>query len=339
MLVLGFVGSVYFEPFEAVASFDRAHPIWHFDDVATALVFVSFGLLWLAARRAHDAAIGARAAVHAIELEHAYQALGQQARALEQTAGELALARDSAQAADRLKSQFLANMSHELRTPLNGVIGLSELMMSGSGERLDDGYRGYVAAILASGRRLSSLVDDLFDISKLEAGRMELRFEALDFAGLIGACHGTVCAQAQMRGLDLVLELPHTLPAMADKTMLTRLVVNLLSNAIKFTPRGGRVDVRAHAVAEDTSAVELVVSDSGIGMTPEEIGIALLPFRQVDGSLSRQQEGAGLGLPLAKSVAEHHGGRLTIDSVQEHGTIVRVRLPILTLSAADGRVF
>jgi hypothetical protein len=91
MLVLGFVGSVYFEPFEAVASFDRAHPIWHFDDVATALVFVSFGLLWLAARRAHDAAIGARAAVHAIELEHAYQALGQQARALEQTAGELAL--------------------------------------------------------------------------------------------------------------------------------------------------------------------------------------------------------------------------------------------------------
>jgi two-component system, cell cycle sensor histidine kinase PleC len=331
-MLAGFVASLYFEPFEWVAEFDRAQQDWHFDDAATGFIFGSVGLIWFAGRRMRETMVGAVLAAEAIKLER-YQALERQNRALEAVADELAQARDDAQAADRLKSRFLVNMSHEFRTPLNAVIGLSDIMVRAPRDQLSEVYSGYAADILMSGQRLLSLVNDLFELSMVQAGRSVPYREALNLSALLRTCTELVSSQARMRGLKIALEAPSTLPAMADKGMLTRLVANLLLNAIKFSPHGGRSQLQAKPDVEDAAWVELVVSDSGIGMTEQEIEIALLPFRKVDGDLSRRREGAGPGLPLAKSEAELHGGSLAIDSVPEHGTTVRVRLPILMPTA------
>ncbi|MEI9984448.1 MAG: HAMP domain-containing sensor histidine kinase [Aliidongia sp.] len=331
-MLAGFVASLYLEPFEWVAEFDRARPQWHSDDAATGLIFGSISLIWFAGRRMRETMVGASLAAEAIKLER-FQALERQNRALEAVADELAHARDDAHAADRLKSQFLVNMSHEFRTPLNAVIGLSDIMVRASRDQLSEVYNGYAADILMSGQRLLSLVNDLFELSMIQAGRSVPYREALNLSALLRTCIELVSSQARMRGLEVALEVPRTLSAMADKGMLTRLVANLLLNAIKFSPHGGRIELRAKPDVEDASWVELVVADGGIGMTAQEVEIALLPFRQVDGGLSRRREGAGLGLPLAKSAAELHGGSLVIDSIPEHGTTVRVRLPILTPAA------
>lgn len=332
-VLVGFFGSILFDPFQQIVEFDSAHPDWHSDDAAMALVFGSIGLIWFAKRRMADTLTGARLAAEAIEVER-YKALERQALALAAVADELAEARDHAQAADRLKSEFLVNMSHEFRTPLNAVIGLSELMASGPRDQLGDVYRKYIVDILASGRRLLALVDDLFEISMIKARRAAPLPEAFDLATLLGACSARVSPQARNGGLKVVLDVPPTLPVRADKSMLTHLVANLLTNAIKFTPRGGQIELKTKFDMGDTSWVEVVVSDSGIGMTREQVEIAIQPFRQVDGGPGRQREGAGLGLSIAKGIAELHGGNLSIDSIPEHGTTVRVRLPILVTAAA-----
>ena len=329
----GFLCSVYFEPFELIAAFDSAHPDWHADDAVTGLIFGSVGLVWFVKRRMADTLTGARVAAAAIEAER-YQALERQARALAEVADELAEARDHAQAADRLKSEFLVNMSHEFRTPLNAVIGLSELMASGPRDQLGDANRKYVVNILASGRRLLALVDDLFEVSMIKAGQSAPHPEALDLATLLGTCSALVSPHARAAGLEVAIDVPPALPAMADKGMLTRLVANLLLNAIKFTPRGGQIELKAELNTGETRWVDVMISDNGIGMTREQVEIALEPFRQVDGGLGRRREGAGLGLSLARGIAELHGGSLSIDSIPEHGTTVRVRLPILVTAAA-----
>jgi signal transduction histidine kinase len=293
-MLASFFGSIYFDPFEVVSQFDLAHPDWHSDDAITGLVFGSISLIWFAKRRMAETFNGAHRAAAAIAADR-YQALEHEARALAEVAGELAQARYHAQAADRLKSQFLNNMSPEFRTPLNAVIGLSELMTAGPRDQLGDVYREYVVNILASGRRLLALVDDLFEVSKIKAGQAAPHPEALDLTTLLGTCSALVLPEARKADLEVALDVPPTLPAMADKSMLTRLVANLLLNAIKFTPRGGQIALRAKLDAGDASRVEIMVSDSGVGMTREEVEIALLPFRQVDGGLSRAREGAGLG--------------------------------------------
>jgi two-component system, cell cycle sensor histidine kinase PleC len=332
-MLVGFFGSIYFEPFEVVNQFDRAHPDWHSDDAITGLVFGSISLIWFAKRRMTETLNGALLSATALDAQR-YQALEHEARALAEVADELAQARDHALAADRLKSEFLDNLSHEFRTPLNGVIGLSELMMAGPRDQLGDVYGEYLANILSSGRRLLALVDDLFEVAVIKAGQAAPHLEAIDLTTLLGTCSTLVSSQATRADLEVALDVPPTLPAMADKSMLTRLVAHLLLNAIKYTPRGGQIGLSAKLDAEDASGVEIVVSDSGLGMTREEVEIALLPFRQVDGGPSRRQEGVGLGLPLAKSIAELHGGSLSVDSMPKHGTTVRVRLPILMTAAA-----
>jgi two-component system, cell cycle sensor histidine kinase PleC len=207
-------------------------------------------------------------------------------------------------------------------------------MANGPRDLLGDVYRKHIGNILDSGRRLLALVNNLFEVSMIKAGRSVPHPEALDLAALFGTCTDLVSPQARKAGLEVALNVPPTLPAMADKSMLTRLVGNLLLNAIKFTPHGGKIGLQAKPDTGDATWVELIVSDSGIGMTPEEVEVALLPFRQVDGGLSRRQEGAGLGLSLAKGIAELHGGSLSIDSIPKHGTAVRIRLPILMTAEA-----
>jgi len=332
-VIAGFFGSILFDPFQRIVQLDALHPDWHSDDAIMGLFFGSISLIWFAKRRMADTLTGARLAAATIEFER-YQALERQSRALAGVADELAEARDHAQAADRLKSEFLINMSHEFRTPLNGVIGLSELMASGPRDQLGDAYTRYVVEILASGRRLLALVDDLFEISMIKASRAAPLPEAFDLTALLGACCALVAPQVRNGGLEVVLDVPSTLPAKADRSMITHLVANLLTNAIKFTPRGGQIEIKARFDPGDTSWVEVLVSDSGIGMTREQVEIAIQPFRQVDSGLGRRREGAGLGLSIAKSLAELHGGNLSIDSIPEHGTTVRVRLPILVTAAA-----
>jgi signal transduction histidine kinase len=237
----------------------------------------------------------------------------------------LTAAKEKAEFADRTKSEFLANMSHELRTPLNAVIGFSEILRDAIIGPLDIRYRSYAADIHGAGRHLLDVINDILDLSKIEVGRLDLRDEAVSIAESVDACHRVLAAKADAAGVLLVFDLPSSLPSVrADAVRLKQIMLNLLSNAVKFTPAGGRVTLFA---AADTSGIVIAIRDTGIGMKAADIPIALEPFRQVDGALSRRYEGTGLGLPLAKRLAELHGGRLEIESAPNRGTTVRVHLP------------
>jgi signal transduction histidine kinase len=236
-------------------------------------------------------------------------------------------AKDEAERADRTKSEFLANMSHELRTPLNAIIGFSEIMR---GEVLGplggSRYLDYADHIFQSGNHLLALINDILDVSKAAAGKITLHEEPIDCVALVEACLCLVESGAARAGVALTRELPSALPRLlADERRLKQVLLNLLSNAIKFTPRGGRIRISATAEARD--GFVFTVSDTGIGIASADIERVLQPFGQVDSALSRRSEGAGLGLPLTKSLVELHGGSLRIDSELGGGTTVTVRLP------------
>ena len=238
----------------------------------------------------------------------------------------LRAAKEEAELANRAKSEFLANMSHELRTPLNAIIGFSEIMerelMGPLGTAT---YRDYSRDIHESGRHLLDIINDILDLSRIEAGRMELREEECDPARLVAACLRMIRERAEAAriqvGSDVAADMAHV---WVDERLIKQVLLNLLSNAVKFTPAGGQVTVRAWI--EDGRAM-LAIADSGIGMSPDQIPLVLKPFVQVDSSLARRYQGTGLGLPLAKSLAELHGGELTIESAPGKGTVATVRLP------------
>ena len=261
------------------------------------------------------------------ELEDSRERLEQQGRELVQLADNLARARDEAEAANRTKSEFLANMSHELRTPLNAIIGFSEVMLGELfGPLGSSRYRDYAKDVYDSGKHLLALINDILDLSKVEANRLELRETAVDIGGVIAACLRLVRERAQNAGLKLAAPDAGVQPRVsADEIKLKQILLNLLSNAIKFTPAGGTVTISAGG--DSDGGVHIRVADSGIGMRPEDVPLALQPFRQIDSALSRKHAGTGLGLPLAKALAELHGGRLEIDSRPGKGTAVILRLP------------
>ncbi len=241
---------------------------------------------------------------------------------------ELAYARDEAQAANRAKSEFLANMSHELRTPLNAIIGFSEIMVRELHGRLgNDRYGDYARDIHQSGRHLLEIINDILDIAKVEAGKLELRHLPIQVEELFTSCIRLMEERAASAGVELVVEPPEEVPVLlADDTRLRQILLNLLSNAIKFTPSGGRVILRA-GLADD-GASELYVIDNGIGMTEQEISLAMQPFSQIDNSLSRRFEGTGLGLPLTKALVELHSGELRLSSERGVGTTATIYLPL-----------
>ena len=240
-------------------------------------------------------------------------------------------AKIAAEAANVAKSQFLANMSHELRTPLNAIIGFSDMLALGlTGElpahRLDHAHQlEYARIINQSGQHLLDIVNDLLDLAKIDAGKFVVDAGETDPYQLANLCAEFVSEAAQAAGLRLVIECEPALPpVIADERRLKQVLLNLLTNSIKFTGSGGSV-VLAVRRAEDGGIV-FDVRDTGIGMTPEEISIALQPFGQLDSGLDRRHEGTGLGLPLARSLVELNGGTLEIRSEKGRGTTVTVRL-------------
>ena len=233
-------------------------------------------------------------------------------------------AKEEAERANQVKSRFLANMSHELRTPLNAIIGFSQIIkdgLMGPGKPI---YANYAHDIFNAGEHLLQIINNLLDISKIEAGKTELRDELVDPATIVHDSVAAMRVEAAAKHLDLIAEIPQNPPLIrGDTVRLRQILINLVSNAVKFT-EAGQVKL---SVAFDASGFSFAVTDTGIGMTPEEIETALEPFGQVDSAISKKYAGTGLGLPLAKTLAMLHGGRLEISSFKGAGTTIAVRLP------------
>ncbi|WEK58320.1 MAG: ATP-binding protein [Candidatus Brevundimonas phytovorans] len=238
---------------------------------------------------------------------------------------EVAMTR--AEAANQAKSEFLANMSHELRTPLNAINGFSEIM---AGEMFgplgDRRYKGYAADIHQSGQHLLSLINDILDMAKIEAGKLTLHYEPVSLNGLCNDAIRLMRGKAMESGLTLGLVAPDAIQIEADHRGLKQVLLNLISNAVKFTPEGGAVTVTV--AAQDADHVRVSVTDTGIGINAADLDRLAQPFEQVEGQHSKTTQGTGLGLALTKSLIELHRGQMTIESEPGHGTTVWFDLPI-----------
>ena len=251
--------------------------------------------------------------------------LVEQLRRRENIEAELLEAKEAAETANRAKSAFLANMSHELRTPLNAILGFSEIIKSSHFGPDSDRYPAYAGDIFSSGKHLLALINDILNLSKLEAGQMALDETEIDVHAMIDASAKFIETQARRAGLQLTVSIENDLPWLwGDERRLQQVLINLLSNAVKFTPRGGQI--RVSAVKSD-NGLAIAVSDTGIGIAPEDIPRAMAPFGQVDSALTRKHEGTGLGLPLAKQLVELHGGSFALESAVGVGTTVTLLLP------------
>ena len=298
-----------------------------------ARVHTSQGQRWheITARQCSDAATGAPAwLVSEVDVTDSkeYQAeLENNRTKLELQARELRQAHQAAERASRAKSQFLAHMSHELRTPLNAIIGFSDVTRRGTFGMVEPPrYGDYAELIHESGRLLLDLINDILDLSKIEAGKMELKPALIDAKDLAEASTRLISGMAREASVTLLTNVPtDTQPVYGDARTIKQVIINLLSNAVKFIPAGGRIQLAIRDQPEGGTAI--LVSDTGIGMTAEEIERALDPFSQIDSSIAQHHRGTGLGLALVKNLVELHGGRLIVESGPQQGTAVTALLP------------
>ncbi len=257
----------------------------------------------------------------------------------ERKAQERALieARDVAMSASRAKSAFLANMSHELRTPLNAIIGFSELMERQIFGALGNArYQEYAKLIHDSGGHLLELINSVLDMSKIEAGKFELYEEMFDLEEVTQSSMRFVKLAAERSGVALTIEIaPGARRIFADRRAVKQILVNLLSNGVKFTPRGGQVSLSARP---GEKGVEIIVRDTGTGISKSDLEKLGKPFEQAENAITRGKEGTGLGLALVKSLAVMHGGDAVLESALGVGTMVRVRLPYAAMDADGGRL-
>jgi len=261
------------------------------------------------------------------ETRHTYRVLEAHDKTLQESNVALERARSQAEGSNRAKSEFLANMSHELRTPLNAIIGFSDIIKGEVLGRVSPPkYREYAEDISSSGGHLLSLINDILDLSRVEAGKVKLLRDRVDVAQLLNECCQIVRTEAASGGLTLVCDASEAPDAavVGDRTRIKQVLLNLLANAIKFNAKGGRVLARVGRAGEN---VVISIADTGVGMRPEDVPLAFERFRQIDGSHTRKYSGTGLGLPIAKALVELHGGTLTIESAPMQGTTVTVQLP------------
>ncbi|MEW6091060.1 MAG: MHYT domain-containing protein [Pseudomonadota bacterium] len=295
--------------------------------LAIAVAAVSLLIVILAyAGIAMDRHLSQRAVQEAKRLRAYVTELEATKQRLETTSSELLVALKTASAADQAKSQFLATMSHELRTPLNAILGFSEIMKAETfGPLGNSHYKEYAGDIFRSGMHLLSLINDILDFTRADAGELQLSEEEVDVADAITDTLRMIEAQAAAQRISLSTNFDRTLPRLlADHRRLRQVLLNLLSNAVKFTPDGGSVTVEAFG---GPAGLTIRVTDTGIGIAPEDIPVALERFGQIDSDLARKYEGTGLGLPLSKCLMEHHGGTLEIESEPGRGTRVSVKFP------------
>jgi two-component system, cell cycle sensor histidine kinase PleC len=265
------------------------------------------------------------------DLQKSRMALEQQSQRLADLAEKYSREKTRAEEANRSKSEFLANMSHELRTPLNAIIGFSEVMVQQFfGPMGSDKYVDYARDINKSGQYLLDVISDILDMSKIEAGRLQLEIKPCNMPAIIDESLRIVAPRAQEGKVEVTVKLPKMLDLEGDKRALKQVFINLLANAVKFTPEGGRVSVTAK---KQDQRVVIVIADSGIGIPPRDLEKLGRPFEQVENQFTKTKSGSGLGLAISKSLVELHGGTLSIESEERQGTTVTVLLPRVAAQA------
>ena len=258
-----------------------------------------------------------------VDLEHAEHRLSNQNRELEEKVAERTRA---LQQESRSKSRYLASLSHEIRTPLNAILGFAEVLRDGHlPGATEDIYRQYAADIHASGAHLHALLSDVLDVARIEAGRTKLAPEMIDLRAVLDEAERPMAILADARHIRMTRDEPDTpVLAWADRRAVTQILINLMSNAIKFTPRGGSLTVALRRSADGTPA--LMVSDTGIGMTPDVQARALRPFERANNAYRDAETGSGLGLAIVHGLVNLHGGRMEISSEPGAGTCITVHL-------------
>ncbi|HEY3032296.1 MAG TPA: ATP-binding protein [Bradyrhizobium sp.] len=260
-----------------------------------------------------------------IDLKRSQTELERQALELADLAEKYSREKTRAEEANQTKSKFLANMSHELRTPLNAIIGFSEIMESGMfGTLGSEKYQEYCHDILTSGHYLLEVINDILDMSKIEAGRMKLDMEPLDLSKTLAESLRVVSGRAEDKNLMVDADIEASIFVVADRRAIKQIIVNLLSNAVKFTPDGGKVVVRTRLLSD---RIVLMIADTGIGIAPHSLARLGRPFEQVESQLTKTYHGSGLGLAIARSLTSLHGGSMRLRSKLGTGTVICVSLP------------
>jgi signal transduction histidine kinase len=241
-----------------------------------------------------------------------------------QVIGELRSAKIKLEAADRQKNDFVATMSHELRTPLNSVLGFTQLLLMGTAGPMLDKQRRYVSNVEVSGRHLLALINDVLDLAKIEAGRLDVASEPISLGEIVSSAVAQIDAFASERSVQIKFAVNRPAIAIGDELRVKQVVFNLLSNAVKFTPSGGRVKA---CVSVDPDHARIEVSDTGVGIPADKLDAIFDRFTQIDSAGARPEQGTGLGLTLSRQLVELMGGRLVVASEMGKGSVFTVVLP------------